>query len=284
MRLQHSVNKMIFGKYNLIYLNINSLLNKIDELETTINILNNNKRHNVIHLIALTETRLHDYQIQYFNMQNYTAYYCTRQDGYGGCALFVHASLNSNLIEKNSTQNVEILTVKVVELDLNVMVVYKQPLVNNDVFNNILQTCILDKRKMITIGDMNVDLLKNSNSTRHYIDLLTSNGQVILNKINANYAARNAFRKDRVGDNISESKTIIDHIATDCLNYSFNFSIVESTMSDHMQLVLSFDNHKYENFASRVTTENYTTLKYNDYSLANQNYLVKMQSNKTMVE
>lgn len=265
IHLQHNINKIKFGKYNLLYLNINSLLNKLDDLESTIANLNGQNIRNKIHFIALTEIRLHEHQTPYFNMQNYTPYFCTRDDGYGGCALFVHASLNSNLIEKISSQGIELLTVKIVDLALNVTVVYKQPSVNNDSFTDILHKYIEKKRKMIMIGDMNIDLMKNSNTMRRYIDSMTSNGQIILNKINKKYATRSAHKKNREGNNFTESNTIIDHVATDCLNFSFKLSQVTTHMSDHMQMHVSFDDHKSESFSCIQTVETYSKLDSNAY-------------------
>lgn len=147
LHLQYIGNRLSYSKFNLLYLNINSLLNKLDDLEFTITELNNKNTRNIIHFIALTEIRLHDYQIPYFNIQSYTPYYCTRNDGYGGCALFVHSSLNSNLVESKSVHNIELLTVKINDLALNITVVYKQPLVNNDLFTNTLHSFIQNKKK-----------------------------------------------------------------------------------------------------------------------------------------
>lgn len=89
IEIKHFNNKLMFGKVNLLYLNINSILNKLDDLQIHLHeILLKNKKK-TIHMIALTEVRLHDNITPYFNLPLYTSFYSTRSDGYGGCALFV---------------------------------------------------------------------------------------------------------------------------------------------------------------------------------------------------
>lgn len=41
LNLKHFNHKLVFGKFNILYLNINSLLNKLDELEFRLYELNN---------------------------------------------------------------------------------------------------------------------------------------------------------------------------------------------------------------------------------------------------
>lgn len=103
IKLNYIKNKLVAGKFNLMYLNINSLYNKLDDLESAIAEFTRNDSKKTIHFIALTEVRLQEQQAKYFNLPHYTAFFCTRPDGYGGCALFVHDTLGSNIIEKNRT-------------------------------------------------------------------------------------------------------------------------------------------------------------------------------------
>lgn len=98
MKLKYDNKRMRMGKYNLLYLNINSLRHKEDELENAIHDLQNNSGK-IVHFVALTETRIKELDIPLYNLPNYASFHCTRGDGYGGCALFVRESLTCNLIE-----------------------------------------------------------------------------------------------------------------------------------------------------------------------------------------
>lgn len=88
------VNWTKYDQFNLLYLNINSIRNKLYDLED----IAHRNSSKIIHFIALSETRILDNEIVFFNLPNYNAYYSNREDGHGGAALFVHNSLDSNLV------------------------------------------------------------------------------------------------------------------------------------------------------------------------------------------
>lgn len=56
-------------KFNILYLNINSLLNKLNDIEL---LLDGCEREGIlVHFLALTEVRLDDDSSEYFGIQNY---------------------------------------------------------------------------------------------------------------------------------------------------------------------------------------------------------------------
>lgn len=145
LNIQHSNSKIIFGKFNLLYLNINSLRNKLNDIEFDLyNLTRKNKQ--TIHFIALTETRIGDCEIPFINIQNYNAYHRTRSDGNGGVALFVHHTLTSNLIDARTVNNIESITIDILNIGVKVMVIYKQPPVNGDIFMHELLSHIETKK------------------------------------------------------------------------------------------------------------------------------------------
>lgn len=254
MNIKISKNKLVCGKFNMIYLNINSIQHKLDDLESLIYEFNKHNNKKTIHFIALTEVRIEEQQAKFFNIPSYTSFFCTRADGYGGCGLLVHNTLSSNLIDKKSNANIELLSVNIVELSICITVVYKQPAVSSDTFIDTFQNFIDNKKTTIVIGDTNIDLLKDTNSTRCYLDAIVASGLTILNPINAKYATRVATKRNN--DNTYDtSKTIIDHVITDRIRFSFNLSIAPTEISDHMLLLLSFDNNKSNEFLSQSTSK-----------------------------
>lgn len=120
-------NRMVLGKYNILYLNINSLNNKLDQLEIYVGEWNNKFRNKFIHLIALTEIHLNENDTKFFNIPNYNVFFSTRNSRLGGCALFAHKTLLCNLESKISNSNIEMLRVKILNLGISIMVIYKQP-------------------------------------------------------------------------------------------------------------------------------------------------------------
>lgn len=127
VNIKYFDNRVVLSKYNLLYLNINSLKNKIEELELRIIELNNKQKNKTIHFIALCEIRIGEHDTKYYNLNNYRAFYCTRNCGNGGCALFVHSSLICSLDRYESHLNTEILSVNILSLGVKIAVVYKQP-------------------------------------------------------------------------------------------------------------------------------------------------------------
>lgn len=245
IKLKHINNKTVLGKFNILYLNINSIVSKLDELEIHLsNIIKDSNK--TIHCVALTEMRIHEQQLAFFNIPSYTAFVSTRSDGYGGCALYVHDTINAHLIEKKSFNNIDLITVNLIELGASIIVVYKQPAVDNEFFINFMASYIENKQKFIAVGDMNLNLLNDSTLNKKYIDAIITNGGAFLNKVSSTYATRIATRNH--GDRVTTSNSIIDHIFTDCIRFAYKLSYCDTTLSDHRELLLSIDNHKTADF------------------------------------
>lgn len=219
--------------YNILYFNINSLLNKLDYLKDAIERFERNTGETV-HFIALTETKLYKSETRDFKITYYKPFFKSSQDGYGGVALYVHRSLNCSEELSRSSYNVNMLLVRIPSLDINIGVMYKPPAVNNSTFNPILRSflkyCDENKRGTIIVGDMNIDLMQ-KNRHREYRDSIDDFDFRILNKINQRSATR-------IGDT---SCTIIDHVLTNYEDLSHNVSIRNTHFSDHRQIHISFD-------------------------------------------
>lgn len=140
-KIAHIINKTKLDQFNLKYLNINSIRNKIFELENEIN-----SSSKVIQFIALTETRIFPNETDLFNLPNYKSYFSCCQDGHRGAVLFVHESVDRSLVESNTQFKINYVIVKVPALKASIAVVYKKPTVFKDNFFSVL-THILNKTK-----------------------------------------------------------------------------------------------------------------------------------------
>lgn len=264
INLKHSNQRLMLGKYDILYFNINSIVNKLDEIEIHLYELLKTHSNTFIHCIALTEVRLHEQQTSFFNIPHYTAFFSTRADGYGGSALYVHDSINAHLIEKKSTNNIEYVLVNLFELSASVAVVYKQPSVNDDLFIDFMHRFIENKKNIIIVGDMNLNLLVDTNTIKQYVDTVSSNGYIVLNKITDTFATRSATRTHN--NSITTSNTLIDHVLTDCAHFSFRLSQCDTSLSDHREILLSIDNNKSADFISANRTFTYTKINNEPYN------------------
>lgn len=222
-------------KYNILYMNINSLLNKLNDLEVVIEEHKGNG--NLIHFIALTEVRLDDQSSEYYNIDDYTAFYCNKQRNSGGVALFCHNTMSCAPLFQMNVCGVDVLGISVFNLNIKIAVIYKQPTVLFSQMLPILE-CLLEKyHRCVMVGDMNIDLLRNNADTIRFSNTIEANGYCILNKIDINAATRSATRDG------STTNTIIDHVLTDLSSFNFHLSVLPTPLSDHNQLILSFDTH-----------------------------------------
>lgn len=266
IQLHHYEHKLILGKCNILYININSIQNKLDDLEINIHNITQKYKNQVIHIIALTEIRLQEHLTQYYNIPHYASYFQTRSDGHGGCALFIHDSITSNLIEKKSIQNIEFITVSIIELNVSITVVYKQPAVEVNLFIDTFKSIIGNKKNIIVVGDFNINILKDLNSTRRFIDTIVANGFIILNKVKETAATRIAHRTQS-NERIITTRTIIDLFITDRIDFAYKLSQVETPLSDHNEMLLSIDNKKANSFVtidSQISIQKVNYREYND--------------------
>lgn len=220
-------------KFNILYLNINSLLNKLNDIEI---LLDGCERDGiVVHFLALTEVRLDDVTSEYFGLHSYNSYFCNKQKNSGGVVVYVHNSIQCSMLTQVSIMNVDLICISVNALNFKICVFYKQPCVPSSTFFAVLESFLDRYHNCILIGDANLDLLKTNSDTTNLLNLALSNSYYILNKIDQSMATRIASREN------GTSKTIIDHIYTDITRFDYTFSIHDTPLSDHRMLLLSFN-------------------------------------------
>ena len=156
---------------NILYLNAGLVRNKIDKLEAYVAQI---KRET--HIIMVTETWVDEHEKPYYNLPGYNVVYSSQtKKGGGGCAIFCRNNLTTNVTKDIERNNINYILVFVQELKTSFAAIYN-PSNKNDNVRNTMQIleeelCKQTKPTWI-IGDLNIDLLKNSNSERQYRDLL----------------------------------------------------------------------------------------------------------------
>lgn len=228
---KYKLNTFTLSKLNILYLNINSIRNKIDEIEIII-ASHSNK---IIHFMALTEIRITRETNKFYHIPNYNVYFNNRDSGDGGVALYIHDSIQTTEIHNECIQNINFLMIRINKLKFNLGVIYKKPTVTNNTFNEFMRNKLSRNKKTIIIGDTNINLLKQNTNTE-YTQLIESNGYKILNKIDTEYATRIKKQINKI-----ETRTIIDHIITDIHNFNYTININNTELSDHKQILVNID-------------------------------------------
>lgn len=168
------------------------------------------------------------------------------------------------------------ILVNIVELSLSIIVVYKQPPVSADILINLLIPLIENRGKCIVLGDFNINLLNDSIATNQYTHTMLSRGLIFLNKIDEKFATRAAERT--INQHALTSKTVIDHVLTNCLNYSYSFSITDTPISDHKIIALAFDDCKKSNFIQMEKTVTLNRLNEQNFNAELENMLCNLSN------
>lgn len=144
---------------NFLYMNIVSLRNKLDNLETYVNSLVDRPD-----IILITETRLFEHEIMYYNIPGYDALFSCRDSNVhkksgGGVAIFVQQSIKANIISEIANDYDNLLLINLINKNINIAVIYTPPDAPKDTFINSLER-ILTPVPTLVFGDFNMDLLK----------------------------------------------------------------------------------------------------------------------------
>lgn len=257
MTTQHFIDSIKMGKYNILYLNINSLRENLEELEFIL------KEHPGIYFIVLTGIKISQQQNATFNIHNYRAHFNNRGDGKAGVALYVHQSMISTEIINNYTENVHQLAVQIHSLGIKLGVIYTESETKKEIALQMYNEMIQNHRNLILFADIDIDLMDRYNS---------HTGQYFRDTSNRNFAILNnkTFGTKMVRSHINRSELLVDHIVTDLKSFDYTVSLSDVVFSDHKQIMLGFNDHSPQNikfytapkkFAQReIDTEKYSFL------------------------
>lgn len=134
---------------------------------------------------------------------------------------------------------------------------YKKPTVSGSNFLTVLNKIFEMTNKIILIGDMNLDIQADNNSTRQYISAINSAGHCLLNKRDKKFATR---IEKKINARYTKYSTI-DHVITNNLNFKFNIGLNSTDISDHKSIFLSFNDTKNHTINFAKTESQFTQKK-----------------------
>lgn len=214
--------------FTIIFLNSRSILNKIEKIEDILNNCNC-----TIDILVVAETWLLPGEERFCNIQNYNGFHSIRHsvNRGGGVSIFLHHNLNGHIIFENSDNFNNFLLIEIPTMNMKIFGIYRSPNYLNcaRVFIDKLNQITERFSNCILAGDLNINLLDQLNEeVSLYINSLNANSFHILNSISCDMPTRTS----------DSSSTIIDHFATDLLQYNYKLSIFENSLSDHNILAL----------------------------------------------
>lgn len=235
------------SKINLLYMNINSIRNKIEDL-----MLYLAKFKSTIHIICITEMRLNPDEIYMCNIPSYNVVCCPRSNRLGGGAcMFIHESMEYDVMKNEEFLEGSCIIVSLREPRLDIAVVYRPPHANLNDTILYLDSLLESAGKLICVGDFNINLLNTTSNA--YVSMVESNGFTFLNRVD----------NDSATHGINPTGTIIDHAFTNIYYLNFGLCIDDISFTDHKSLLISFDS---QNSLSR-SNKSTNVVKYNYASI-----------------
>lgn len=239
-------------RLNILHINIQSIRNKLDELSIYINEIEK-KYKGTLHVIALSEIWIYKNENRFFNIEGYNAYFSNRENNRsGGCCIYVTDKLTSTMINECEYEKTNFLQIKINEFNMNIVCIYKYGVANIDNFNEKLERDILKSNRTIVIGDININLRNADYETRTYTDTMHSNGFICLNSTDEKYYTRKS----------NTINTLIDHAWTNLINNKFEISVIDTALSDHRLILVSYKPTEIETNEKRNNKREITVLDY----------------------
>lgn len=213
---------------NILYINIRSLRNKVDDLMEIVN-----KHDFEIHIIALTETWIYPNEVEYFNIPNYNVVHHCRDSRGGGVSLFIKDNLeyDQRHIREMEIEDCNILCVCLTKVNCVIINIYRAPRNKADVFlaqiDKIMET---QKSPCIILGDMNLNLLSETDTIREYRNIIEMNTFTIQNILTTENATRQT----------EKTATILDHVLMN-KNLYCDITLTDHVISDHKVMYIKLN-------------------------------------------
>lgn len=225
---------------NILYINIRSLRNKLDDINDIIK-----QSQKVIHLIILTETWIYSNEKQFFNINKYNAVHDCRNRRGGGTSIFIREEFE--FIENDATiydlHDCNIVSIILPKHKLKIFGIYRPP---QSIFENFIdqldKMLEAQKEECILIGDINLDLLKNTQVVKNYKNTINMNGFTIQNEITLQKATRTTLK----------TKTILDHILSN-KNIKCLMTLEDHIVSDHKVIKIEVTKIKLKRNFEKIT-------------------------------
>lgn len=216
-------------------MNIQSLRTKFDELQCGID----------CDILVLVETWLYTSETPLYNIKGYNAVHSCRDSRGGGAVIYIRSMIKYREINCSIGKKYNWICVNI-DNSLNLSAIYRPPLYKVNDFLQEFEIILHNRRdNHIVIGDININLLDNSDIVREYKNLIALNGFAIINKIEVGQATR-------VTDTTA---TLIDHVVcSSALRDRCRVKVENSALTDHRELNLEVKK-KVQTYKKKITYE-----------------------------
>lgn len=217
---------------SLLYINMRSIARRLSLLESYLGTLQFKPG-----ILVITETRIFENEIPFYNINNYIAFHSTARNEYGrfrgdGCAIYVRKSphLEATVVANRSVGDSNIVVVRLSRLGMHIAAANRPEQTSPELLRSEMEFLLEKFKRTLWVGDFNLNLLDNSDrQVQEYKELVSVQGYAFLNPIQTDYPTR-------VSKTIG---TIIDHVFSDITDRKYEFSIFDCSLSDHKVICLN---------------------------------------------
>lgn len=225
-------------------------------------------------VMCITEHWLGNNELELYNLNNFTlmSKFCRKNKKHGGSCIFVKSTIESipytEFENLNIEEHFEASMIELPQLKLIIICIYRTPTSNIQVFMENLDIIIhnlLNKgKKVIIMGDLNVNFLVNNNISTKIQSFLNTYGlEAIVNV------------PTRIGNN---SSSAVDQIILNKDLWNYTFKVITTGFSDHdaQTLQLHIEHGNKINSSSSVTYKKGRSFK--EENIQYLNYLLAKES------
>ena len=237
----------------LIHQNIRSMRKNLDEFFAILQDLSNKPQ-----LIILSEIFINESEIGEYEIDNYELFACCNNiNRNAGVAAYIHKSIQYYSIDKLNFKSADTLQIDFLINNerYSLVCLYRLQQLHGELFLGELENYFRTHtaNNMILIGDMNVDLLKNTTLSKDYVLLMASNGFESLINVptritkDTSTCIDHIFVRQSLGSTILFSSltydiNVTDHCSTVLLaKYNFNSSTDDNQNHESVVTKLDFD-------------------------------------------
>lgn len=196
--------------------------------------------HPDLDILCVTEHWLKEDDFEYYNLKDFSpiSKFCRKNKKHGGSCIFVKSSLKAKSYTKFESicmeDHFEASMVELDHLKTIVICIYRTPnsniLVFIEILDNVLNELTKKQKKVILIGDFNINFLDDKVNTQ-LLSVLNSYGlQTVIDE------------PTRVG---KDSQSAIDQIILNTSLWDYNHTVIDTGFSDLYAQILQLNNGSF---------------------------------------
>lgn len=204
---------------NLLFINIQSLANKIEELEIILNKYNYN-------VLCIAEHWQRSQEIMFSPLEGFKLgnSFCRSQNVHGGVCIFLAHNLAFKTVDLSRFSgelDFEVTGVEIVTLNLIIICIYRSPRGKVDIFLRSLENmlrCLMNKKcKIIIVGDVNAefDVTSKKKTAESFVNMLRQ------------------FNMYCANDSPTRGKSCLDNVMTNLNKENCKCTVLKLDLSDH---------------------------------------------------